>query len=312
MKYGQIPGIERPASRVVLGSMGITTENQAEADAMLDHFIERGGNLVDTAHIYHGGRSERAIGDWMRRRGTRDQVLILTKGAHHDAAGKRVNPREISFDLGQSLERLGTKMVDLYVLHRDDSDVPVGPIVEILNEHVRRGRIKVIGGSNWSHTRLKAANAYARRKGLQPFAVSSPNLSLAVPNEPMWADCISVSGDREALGWYRKTQMPVMSWSSLSGGFFSGQFSPEKRENKDMVRVYYSDPNWERLRRAEQLGKELGVAAIAIAMAWVLNQPDLNVFPLIGPRKLDELKSSLDAAELELTPKQVRWLNLEG
>src|SRR3712207_1175268 len=98
MKYGQIPGIERPASRVVLGSMGIRTDDQDEADAMLDHFIERGGNLIDTAHIYHGGRSERAIGDWMRRKGTRDQVLILTKGAHHDASGRRVNPREISFD----------------------------------------------------------------------------------------------------------------------------------------------------------------------------------------------------------------------
>jgi len=311
MRYGNIPGIERPVARVVLGSIGLNVNDPDHVGSMIERYLERGGTMIDTANIYGGGRSERAVGDWVRRSGRREDILLLTKGAHHDKRGKRVTPEEISFDLGQSLERLGVPSVDLYVLHRDDPDVPVGPIIDVLNGHAARGRLRAFGGSNWSHQRLQEANAYARERGLTSFAASSPNLALAVPKEPMWADCISIAGDADALRWYRETGMPILSWSSQAGGFFSGRFTPDKPDDKDMVRVYYDDANWERYRRAEKLGKELGHSTIQIALAWVLNQPDLNVFALIGPRSLEELNSSLDAAELQLSPDQVRWLNLQ-
>lgn len=312
MKYGQIPGIDRPVSRVVLGSIGLKPDDAGQTGAIIERFLERGGNMIDTANIYAGGRSERSIGDWLRRTGRRDDLLILTKGAHHDAKGKRVSPEEISYDLGQSLDRLGTKYVDLYVLHRDDPDVPVGPIVDVLNYHARRGRITAFGGSNWSHQRLQEAHDYALRQDLTPFAVSSPNLGLAVPNEPMWADCISISGDTEALNWYRQSGLPIMSWASLSSGFFTGAFAPDRTDNKDIVRVYYSEGNWERLRRVKQLAEELHREPIQIALAWVLNQPDLDVHALVGPQTVAELDGCLDAAEINLTPEQVRWLSLDA
>ena len=316
MEYGEIAGLDRPVSRVVLGSIGLNHNDPSHVATMIEAYLERGGNMIDTANIYGGGKSERAIGEWLRTSGRRGDIQLLTKGAHHDKIGKRVTPDEISFDLGQSLERLGASSVDLYVLHRDDPDVPVGPIVETLNRHTARGRIKAFGGSNWSHQRLEEAAQYARERGLTPFAASSPNLALAVPNEPMWADCISISGDADAQAWYRRAVMPVLSWSSQASGFFSGRFSPEfvpeTGGDKDVARVYFAEGNWERYQRAEQLGKELGKSPIQIALAWVLNQPHLNVFALIGPRTTDELNSSLDAAELKLTPEQVRWLNLEA
>ena len=313
MRYATITGLERPVSRVVLGSMAFSPQTLGLACEMLDAFAARGGNLIDTAHVYRGGGSERAIGEWLRRRGSRDDVMILTKGAHHGPDGtKRVTPEEIAFDLGQSLERLGTSYVDLYLLHRDDPAVPVGPIVETLNYQAARGRIRAFGGSNWTHQRLQAANEYAAAKGLLPFTASSPNLSLAVPNEPMWLDCVSVSGDAAALDWYRAHRFPLLSWSSQGGGFFSGRFSPETTTDQNIVRVYYRDANWERLRRAERLAAELGCSAIQVALAWVLNQPDLQTFALIGPRSMEELESSLAAAELPLTPEQVAWLNSEA
>jgi aryl-alcohol dehydrogenase-like predicted oxidoreductase len=312
MKYATIPGLDRPASRVVLGSMALMPQQQDVSDALLDAFLARGGNLIDSAHIYRGGGSERAIGEWLRRRKRREDVLLLTKGGHHASDGrKRVNPEEIAFDLGQSLERLGTPYVDLYLLHRDDPEVPVGGVVETLAHHQRLGRIRAYGGSNWTQDRIDAANAYARERGLAPFAASSPNLSLAVPNEPMWADCVSVSGDAAALAWYRRTGYPLLSWSSQAGGFFTGRFTRDAPDNPDVVRVYYSDQNWERFDRATRLGAELGKEPIQIALAWVLSQPDLRTFALVGPRKVEELESSLDAAEIELTPEQVAWLNLE-
>jgi len=313
MRYGSIPGIERPVSRVALGSMALSPQDQTLSDALLDTFLARGGNLVDTAHIYRGGGSERAIGAWLRRTGRREDVLILTKGAHHAPDGtKRVRPDEIAFDLGQSLERLGTPAVDLYLLHRDDPVVPVGEIVDALARHQAKGRIRTYGGSNWTPDRLRAAEAYARQRGYPAFAASSPNLSLAVPKEPMWPDCVSVSGDAEALAWYRATGLPLISWSSQGGGFFSGRYRRGAVDDPAMVRVYDSDANWERYERARRLADDLGLSPIQVALAWVLSQPGLNTFALIGPRTMEELESSLDAAEAELTPEQVAWLNLEA
>jgi aryl-alcohol dehydrogenase-like predicted oxidoreductase len=311
MRYGAIDGLDRPVSRIILGSMSFAPESQDLVNEIIEAYLDAGGNMIDTAHVYKGGGSERAIGEWLRRRGARDAVMILTKGAHHSARGKRVRPEEISFDLGQSLERLGTRFLDLYLLHRDDPFVPVEPIVDVLNHHAGMERIRAFGGSNWTHQRLQQANDYARASGLRPFSASSPNLSLAVPNEPMWPDCISVSGDREALDWYRATRFPLLSWSAQSGGFFSGRFSPDQTSDPSMVRVYYSDANWERYRRAERLGRELGYTPVQMALAWVLSQADLEVFALIGPRTVDELRSSLAVADLLLTPEQVAWLNLD-
>jgi len=317
MRYGTIPGLGRPVSRVVLGTMRFHPDDDpAHAGEIIEAYLERGGNLLDTAHVYGGGRSERTIGAWLRRSGRRADVLLLTKGGHHDRHGKRLAPEEIAFDLGQSLERLGVPSVDLYLLHRDDPAAPVGPIVEALNRHAARGRIGAFGGSNWSHGRLEAAAAYARDRGLTPFAASSPNLALAVPSEPMWPDAVSISGDAAAQAWYRRTATPLLAWSSQAGGFFSGLFSPayapQTPAEAGVVRVYFSAANWERYRRAERLGRELGASAVQIALAWVLCQPELNAFALIGPRSPDELHRSLDAAELRLTPEQVRWLNLEA
>src|SRR6202022_2106627 len=136
--------------------------------------------------------------------------------------------------------------IDVYILHRDDPDTDVGPIVEALNEEARAGRIRVFGGSNWTQARLEEANASAEARGLTPFSVSSPNLALAVPNEPMWVGCVSIAGDPGAQAGYRQSGMPVFAWSSQARGFFSGRYRPELTEGtttdaKNVIRTYYSD-----------------------------------------------------------------------
>jgi aryl-alcohol dehydrogenase-like predicted oxidoreductase len=126
--------------------------------------------------------------------------------------------------------------------------------------------------------------------------------------EPFWADCVSVTP--EDRKWYEKTQLPLFSWSSQARGFFSGRFHPEDTSNADMVRVFYSDENFEKLRRAEKLGERKGVTAIQIALAYVLHQP-FPVVALIGPANLDELNSCLEAERLTLTPSEMDWLDLK-
>ena len=134
MKHGQVDGLEQPISELVLGTMACSPDNQDVTNALLDAFVAAGGTCLDTAHIYGSGKSERAVGNWLRIGNNRDKMAVLGKGAHHDSSGPRVNPEAILTDLTESLDRLQIETIDLYLLHRDDPNVPFGPIVECLNE----------------------------------------------------------------------------------------------------------------------------------------------------------------------------------
>lgn len=311
LRYADVPGVGS-VSRLVLGTMAYTPERQDQADSLLDAFLEIGGNCLDTAHNYGGewvGNSERAIGNWLRKRGNRDGLLILTKGCHPDEHGPRVNAQALASDLNDSLERLGVDHVDLYMLHRDDTGVPVGPIMEALNEHIRSGRIRAIGASNWTCARIDEANAYASAHGLHGFVASSINLSLAHAKEARWAGCVSAA--QAERDWHRRTGMPLFSWSAQASGFFTGRYSPDRPDDPEMVRVYYSPENWERYRRAEELARRKGVTATQIALAFVLNQ-SFPTFALFGPLTIEEFSASVKAEDLSLTPEEVRWLDLEA
>ncbi|MFC5467062.1 aldo/keto reductase [Lederbergia graminis] len=307
MKSIRIPNVEKEISNLVMGSDYFTPDIIDKVSDVLDNFLKIGGNTIDTAYIYAGGKSEEAIGIWMEENKRRDDVIILTKGGHPNQHGPQINKQAIGDELNKSLERLRTNYVELYALHRDDPNVPVGEILEILNEHVEAGRIGAFGGSNWSQERLQEANEYAEKHGLVGFTFSSPNLSLAKAQEPYWAGCVSV--DEPMLAWHEQTKLPLFSWSSQARGFFTGRFTPEDRSNADLVRVFYNNENWERYRRAEQLGKEKGVETIQISLAYVLNQ-SFPAAAIIGPQNEKEMLSCREAAEIKLTEDEIKWLDL--
>jgi aryl-alcohol dehydrogenase-like predicted oxidoreductase len=316
MRYGQVPHVGGRISRLVMGSMVFSTDKQALTNDILDHFVAAGGTTIDTARVYALGTSEVAFGQWLQARGGRDQLVIIGKGAHHDRLTfeRRVNPAAIHEDVAASLQAMQLDRMDIYLLHKDDPDVPVGPIVEALNEEAAAGRIGAFGGSSWTHQRIAEANAYAEAHGLRPFTVSSPNLALAVPNEPMWEGCVSLAGDAEALAWYARTQMPLFAWSAQARGFFSGRYrpgmQPQTTDQENVVRTYFSAANWERYRRAEELAQRKGCTLQQLTLAWVLHQP-LNLYALIGPASVAELDNSLGALDVTLSADEAAWLNLE-
>lgn len=318
MKYGHVPGIEKQISRVVQGTMIVNSRELEKSFALLDDVLELGCNAFDTAHIYGNGDNERTMGRWVNERGVRDQVVIIGKGAHHNQDRQRVTPFDITADLHDSLARFKFDYIDLYLLHRDDPAVPVGPIVEVLNEHLRAGKIRAFGGSNWTHQRVQEANAYAQAHGLVPFVASSPNFSLAEQVQEPWPNCISISGPAgdAARDWYARQHMALFTWSSLAGGFFSGRF---RRDNLDTfegyfdelcVRCYCYEDNFKRLDRAQQLASERGVSLPQIALAYVLGQP-LDIFALTGGATRDEVKANVEASELTLSPAELAWLELK-
>lgn len=307
MEYISIKGTDRSVSRLIKGTDYFRHNNFDTVCENLDAFLEIGGNTLDTANGYTGGESEQVIGRYMKLRGNRDRIVILTKGAHHNADGPRVNKAAIADDIALSLDRLQTDHIELYALHRDDPNVPVHVIIDALNEHIAAGRIGAIGGSNWTWQRLQDANRYAASNGLAGFTFSSPNLSLAKINEPYWSGC--VSADTDTCQWHEKEQMPLLSWSSQARGFFTGRFSPEVQDNADIVRVFYNDANWERLRRAEQLAAEKQVTAIQIALAYVINQ-SFPTCALIGAQNPQELLSCEAGAQIRLSRVELDWLDL--
>jgi predicted dehydrogenase/aryl-alcohol dehydrogenase-like predicted oxidoreductase len=303
MKYGRIEGLGKDVSRLLMG-----VDNQptiAHASAMFDHFFERGGNAFDTAYIYGGGERERLLGQWVRNHGIREQVVILGKGAH----SPHCYPDALSRQLLESLERLGTDYLDIYMMHRDNPQVPVGEFIDVLNGHTRAGRMRVFGGSNWSLQRVVEASAYAAENGLRGFSAISNNFSLARMVDPVWGGCIAASTP-EFRAYLTETQLPLIAWSSQARGFFTDRAHPAKRSDEELVRCWYSEDNWRRRERAVMLAEKRGVLPINIALAYVLCQP-FPTFPIIGPRTLEETRTSLPALTLELSPEELAWLNLE-
>jgi len=315
MPYGRIPGIHKPVSRLVQGTVMVTSKALDYGFQLLDDVFALGGNTFDTAHVYGGGDNERTVGQWVRSRGLREQVVIIGKGAHHNQDRRRVTPFDITSDLHDSLARFKFEYIDLYLLHRDDPSAPVGPIVETLNEHLRAGRIRAFGGSNWTHQRVAEANAYAREHGLTPFAATSPNFSLAEQVKEPWAECVSIGGPRgrEARAWYAREGIPVFAWSSLAAGFFSGRFTRdnlaafEDWQDKLCVNCYCYEDNFRRLDRVRELAGRKGVSVPQIAMAYVMSPP-LTVFPLVGCRTREEFAINVAATAAQLTPEEIAWL----
>lgn len=305
MKYGMIAGLEKQVSRLI---MGVDTQTTfPNAAVIFDDYFERGGNCFDTAHLYCRGKCEKMLGQWVKSRSLRDKVVIIDKGAHTP----NCNPESITRELIESLDRLQMDHLDIYMMHRDNPDIHVGEFITVLNEHLKAGRLKAFGGSNWSIERIKKANAYAKRKGLIGFSSVSNNFSLARMVNPVWEGCIAAS-DPDSRKWFKKSQMPLLPWSSQARGFFV----PERAQpnlTSDTVMLpasWYSDDNFQRQARAVELAKKKAVQPVTIALAYVLCQP-FPTFPLIGPRAISEIKSSFEALTIELTPKELKWLNLE-
>ncbi len=303
MRYETVPGVPRPVSKLTLGSMILPKLSQSEVDAMLEAWVEGGGTMVDTARVYGGGESEKMLGVWLGA-GNRERLMILGKGCHHDENGHRVTAEALRLDVEQSLEALRTDHMELYLLHRDDPAVPVGEVVDWLHEQREAGTIGAFGGSNWEVERVRAANEYAAGKGIDGFAATSNYFGLATANEDMWPGVVLMSeADKE---WFAESGTVNFAWSSLGRGYFAGKAEGPEAD-ADVARVYVNGANAGRRARAEELGRKRGLSGVQIAGAYAINQP-FAAIALVGAASIEEVRASTEAADIELTEAEVRWL----
>jgi len=270
---------------------------------MFDDYFERGGNVFDTAHLYGGGVMERLLGQWMRMRGLRDDVVVIAKGAHTpDCQPEKIRPQ-----LEESLDRLGADFAEIYFLHRDDTSIPIGEWVDALNEVHDAGMIGIFGGSNWTLERVKAANEDAAKRGRQGFGAISNNYSLAEMVNPVWPGVLGANTP-DWRTWLEETQTLLFPWSSQARGFFTDISGPDKLANKELSNAWYSEANFARKARAYELAAKKGVDPVTIAAAFVLHQR-FPCFPLIGPRGIAETRGSFRALAVSLSPEEVAWLD---
>ena len=288
--------------------------------ALLDTYVELGGNVIDTAHIYAAwipdgwGASERTIGKWLHARNARNQVILSTKGAHppmDNMAVGHCTEHAIRMDAQESLDRLAIDKVDLYWLHRDDERVPVGEIVDIMAALVKEGLIGCYGASNWSCARIEAANTYATAKGVPGFSANQPGWSL-VDRAP---GPVPVGGmvylDEPGRQWHIRTGLPVMAYSSQGRGYFGNENSTWARKNFDGTaprgNEYDCPESRRRLSRAIALAEQKNCTPSQIALAYLLHQP-FPVFPIIGTGKEDHLRESVAATSVALS--EIEWHSL--
>ncbi|MFO7957032.1 MAG: aldo/keto reductase [Candidatus Brocadiia bacterium] len=308
-----IPGTDLEVSQVCYGTAGLGTAVTGSAvDELLNTYRHHGGNFLDTAHCYGfwapggNGASERAIGEYLKRH-PKDDLIVATKGGHPGRPGYRKTDRWLSrcrvqCDIDDSLGRLELDTIDLFWLHRDDTRMDVGEVIETLNEEIRRGRIRYLGASNWTVERIEAANTYAEEKGLHGFVASQVEWSLA-GKEP--ADRTGEHGDytiyaREGeVAFHEHTGLPLVAYTATARGYFAPD--TEKRADFD------NPVSRGRLERAEQLAEKLGVTANQVALAWLMNQ-SFPAIPITGTHNAQHLRENMAAADIDLTPEQVRWL----
>lgn len=321
MEYIKIKGLNKPVSKLIMGTAWFNVEYEEEIFKMLDLYVEKGGTVIDTGKFYgahyqgdHACESERILKKWLDTTGKRDQLVIMDKACHpiitpngvHHPEYWRVKPDIITDDLHYSLLHTGCDYFDIYLLHRDDPSIPVGDIMDRLEQHRLEGLIKTYGVSNWEQDRVEAAIKYCEEKGYQGLSVNNPSYSLAHVVKTRWPGC--VYADDSYASWHKGKDITLFSWAAQGHGFFADIYN--ENAPQDIKNAFFTDENFERLARTKILGEEKGVPSINIALAYVLDQ-DFDVCAIIGSRDRHEFDSCLDALKIKLTESEINYLSLK-
>lgn len=312
--------------------MGSTIDSR-NSFLMLDHFIEEGGNFIDTANCYAwwigkgefvGDESENVLGQWMKERKNRDKVFLATKvGARlkdpnsirdengipkwHLVTGnyEYLAPDTIRKSVEDSLRRLQTDYIDLYYAHIDDRVTPLDDTLEILNRLVEEGKVKYIGCSNYKTWRLERARNISHVKGWAEFTAVQQQYSYLRP-KPGADFGVSVNVDNELIDYLRSNEEVVLlAYSPLLKGIYDDR---NKRESYYNWHLFDSDDACARLETLTNIANELDVTNSQLVLAWLLHH-EPRVIPILGASSLAQLKHNMKALDIRLTDEQISILN---
>ena len=320
MQYAKVLGTDLYASKIVLGTDSFGSGvSKKESFALMDSFYEAGGNILDTASVYadwlteEKSASEKTIGEWLKSRGCREKIVLSTKGGHPNLSSmdiSRLSREELEFDLNNSLKNLKTGFIDIYWLHKDDENIPVEALIEIMNDFIASGKVRSIGVSNWRYERIKKANDYAEKHGLFPFISSQIQYSIATLNMSALPKLIwGMSPYDDEYKKYCADNINIFAFSSQSKGFF-GMLSGDSAANmpENVKSEYLNESNIALAERLKTLACSKNVNISSLQTAALISDSNLNVFAQIGtknPRRLNEI---LKYSDLKLSKDEIEWL----
>jgi aryl-alcohol dehydrogenase-like predicted oxidoreductase len=279
--------------------------NAEQSQEVLTAYETAGGNFIDTADMYSrwhtgnvGGESETIIGDWMRSRGNRSEMVIATKVAKL-ATRPGLRAANIAAAAEDSLRRLGTDYIDIYYAHHDDEETPLEESLTAFNELVTAGKVRYLAASNYSAARLEEALKISRDLGMSEYLLLQPNYNAIVRNE--------YEGDLMAVAV--KEDIPVLPYFSLAAGFLTGKYQPGVAV--DSVRAgdmpdYMNDRGWAILNALTEIAKSENTTIAAVALGWLRAQPGV-VTPIASARTVEQLAEILPV--VELSAQQVASIN---
>lgn len=291
---------------MTFGSPAYGTDTET-AHAMIDGYVARGGNFLDTANGYTQGRSEDIIGDYLaRRRGSRDRLVIATKFATNlfpdDPNGGGAGRKAILQQVDGSLRRLGTDYLDLYWQHHFDRHTPVEETMATLDDLVRAGKVRYVGLSDTPAWAVAQAATRAQHRGASPVAAIQVEYSLLERTVEG-----GLFGAAEAFG------IGVTTWGPLAGGLLSGTYSRSRREPGDSRRAPYvaarlDDRTFDVIDLLAEVAEELGRPPAAVALAWI-RQQQLVTSIIIGARTPAQLDANIASLDVTIPPEIVNRLD---
>lgn len=313
MEYRYLGRTGLKVSEIMLGcqTFGWGADETA-AHALADCFVDHGGNFLDTSNTYNDGESERILGSWLASRGSRHRYVIASK-VFFSADDKGPNDAGLSrkhiFDqIDKSLKRLRTDYIDLYQTHCWDASTPLEESLRAMDDLVTAGKVRYVGASNWTGSDLVRANMLADKHHWARIDCLQPEYSLLVR-----------STEWELFPVCREQGIGVIPWSPLAGGWLSGKYRrgepppPDSRVGRadrwdDLPEQRESELTWRTLDALWEIADARNKSCAQVALNWVRQQPGVTA-PIIGARKLEQLRDNLASTEWTLTAQELARLD---
>jgi aryl-alcohol dehydrogenase-like predicted oxidoreductase len=314
MKYTKLGNTGLVVSRLSFGAMTFTAGNKAfpsiykteaaDADAMIGKALEAGINFFDTADAYSGGESETMLGAALK--GRRNEVVIATKVGNRTGPAlvqQGLNRRHILLGVEESLKRLGTDWIDVYIVHREDPFTPLEETLEALNDIVRAGKVRYLGFSNWSAWKAAAAVEIQRKNGWAQFNHGQMTYSL-----------LARDVERDILPMLANYGMGMTVWSPLASGFLSGKYTRENLKDANNrlssfdIMPFDKERGFGLVEILKQMADKRQASVAQVALAWLLAKPGVSSI-IVGASKPHQLHDNLEAVELSLTQEEISILD---
>jgi aryl-alcohol dehydrogenase-like predicted oxidoreductase len=286
------------------------TVDEARSFELLDRFAAEGFNLVDTADVYStwapgnkGGESETIIGNWMKKRGNRQELVIATKVGGDMGQGKTLAKKWVLQACEDSLRRLQTDYIDLYLTHWDDLSTPVGETLEAYAQLVKEGKVRAIGTSNMNPERLRESLEYSRKNGLPAYQALQPeyNLYNRAKYETEYEPIVKEEG------------MAVLCYYSLASGFLTGKYRSEEDMTKiarggGVVKTYLNERGFRILKALDEVADRYNSSPATVALAWLIARPTISA-PIASATNIAQLEDLMKDARLGLDEDAVKVLD---